>query len=243
MKAIFFDYGKTIHDFHLDRFFGWLSRISGADRHYFWDLFGRYPGGILFPYECGQRTEDFIAAFRCESAHMLSVLRKQRKKVSQQLEFTDKDFITHFNLIFSYTPPPLECRLLIEKLYKAGYALYILSNLNQANLAYIKNNPNQELLFGIWLPQLFSHIVRFIASCDSDIQCRKTRFEGSNAEERGKIFWKACAIAKVKPHQAVFIDDIFDYAKGFEEIGGHGIHFVGHWTRVESELYKLGVRW
>ena len=88
-----------------------------------------------------------------------------------------------------------------------------------------------------------SFIDRFIASSDPDIRCRKTKPNGKNPEQCEEIFKKALAIAGSKPEETVFVDDLVEHVQTFQGMGGHAIHCTGNWTRVEAELYNLGVRW
>ncbi len=232
--VIIFDFGKTIHDFELDLFFNWLQDISRVRRHHFWDIFSRYPDGLLYNYECGEATAHFIARVR-EAMQELRV-QLRRESITMLLpNFTDEEFLSSWTTILDATPV-FEDRLdLMRKLKSRGYELYVLSNINKSQLSYVKNDSR--------FAEIFSLVKRFIASCDNGIACRKTRFSGNNREECEKIFWKTLAITKSTPPETVYIDDILDYVEVFRAVGGHGIHHTGSWTKIEAELYKLGVRW
>ncbi len=238
-KVVFFDFGKTLHDFDLDLFFNWLSQTCSISRHYLWDTFSSFPDGLLYKYECGEATQQFIVRVR-DALQKLCITQRLEGKEVLVKDFTDDEFIKNWNDIFD-TKPFAEDRLqLMRGLKENGCKLYILSNINEAQFAYVRNDPRFKEIF--WLTE------RFIASCDSDIQCRKTRFHaytlaGNNWYEASKIFYKALGLAKVLPEQAVYIDDILDYVEVFRRMGGQGIHHTGPWTKVEAELYKLGLRW
>lgn len=239
ITTVFLDFGKTLHDFHLDYFFNWLSRKFGIERHHFWDVFSRFPDGLLYKYECGEDTRDFIERVRTALQGIAAEMRLDGKQIGS-FEFSDEEFVENWNNIFD-TVPVLEDRLrLMRGLKKNGYKMYVLSNLNEAQLAYLKSDHRFD--------EIFALVDRFIASCDPDIQCRKTRLHvysphNTNWFECRKIFGKALTVASSTPEEIVYIDDILDYVEVFRVMGGNGIHHTGVWTKVEAELYKLGVRW
>lgn len=238
-KVVFFDFGKTLHDFNLDLFFDWLSQTCGVSRYYLWDTFSSFPDGLLYKYECGEATQQFIVRVRNALQKLCIALHLEGKEVLVK-DFTDEEFVENWNVIFD-TKPFAEDRLrLMRGLKKNGYKLYVLSNINEAQLGYIKNDSRFQ--------EVFDLTERFIASCDPDIQCRKTRFHaytvaGNNWYEASMIFKKALEIAGVAARAAVYIDDILDYVEVFRRMHGWGIHHTGPWTKVEAELYKLGIRW
>lgn len=242
IKVIFFDFGKTIHDFDLDVFFNWLSREFGIPRHYFWDMFAKYPDGLLHPYECGQSPEEFIASFRKKSFDLFLEFKAKAGRFVKYPYFTDKEFFEALNSVFDPEPIKQDRLGLLQKLRGKGYGVYVLSNLNKSHLAYLKGDEPRGQRFSRF-KELFRVIDRYIASCDPDIQCRKMRLSEANPKECEKIFRKALAIAGSEPEETVFVDDIKDYADVFKSMGGNAIHCAGNWTKVEAELYNLGVRW
>ena len=134
IKTIIFDWGKTIHDYHLDILFDWLSRKFGIPRHYFWDMFSRYPGEILFPYECGQSTKKFIERFREESEKLCRDFKIRMPVIS------DEEFIEYWNMVIDLSPPLKERVGLLRKLKAKGYKIYVLSNTNEAHVEYFKGS-------------------------------------------------------------------------------------------------------
>ncbi|MBI3335063.1 MAG: hypothetical protein HY001_01010 [Candidatus Portnoybacteria bacterium] len=236
ITTIIFDFGKTIHNFNLDLFFDWMAKVSGVSRYHLWDIFSHYPDGLLYRYECGEATQNFIVRVRNTLQKLYVRLYMEGEKVAVK-DFTDAEFIANWNDIFD-TNPVAEDRLrLMRGLKKHGYKLYVLSNINQAQLEYLKNDTRFN--------EIFTLVEQFIASCD--IQCRKTRFHadnfGNNWQECCAVFHKSLDITESRFQDTIYIDDILDYVEVFRRLGGHGIHHTGPWTKVEAELYKLGVRW
>lgn len=236
IKDIVFDWGKTIHDYNLDVHFNWHARLFGIPRHFFWNIYSKYPDGLLFPYECGQSTARFIERFREESAQLCHVLKVAVPK------FGNDEFIEHWNMIIDPLPPDPQKLALLRKLNGRGYTLNILSNTNEAHAAYIRGDATNGNRFSRFR-EVFQTIDRFIASSDPDVQCRKTKPGLASKEECEKIFWRALEISCSRPEETVFIDDFSEYVEVFRGMGGYGIHCTGSWTRIEAELYQLGVRW
>lgn len=242
IKCIIFDFGKTIHDFHLDFFFSWLSRKFGIPRHYFWDMFSKRPDGLLYPYECGQEPRNFFENFLRESRILIKQLKNEEDKLIIFPEITEKEFFDALNGIFDVSPPKRDRLELMRKLKGKGYKIYVLSNINKRHVDYLKGDTENGNRFSRFR-EIFQIVDRFIASCDDDIQCRKIRplFIGDQNAE--KIFYGALAITGTRPQEIVFIDDIIEYVNVFKGMGGNAIHCTGNWTKVEAELYQLGVRW
>ncbi len=241
IKAIFFDFGKTIHDFHLDFFFNWLQSTFGIPRHHFWNVFSG-PDGLIMKYEVGMSTKLFLKEFRKRTEAMLQELREKEGKHISYPEYSDKEFIDAWNSVIDHAPPMRERLDLMRKLKGRGYKIYILSNTNKAHVAYFKGDAKHGYRYTRF-KEIFQIADRFIASSDSDIRSRKTRPNGNNTRACQKIFKKALAVAGVEASEAVFVDDIADFVNVFHSMGGHGILCTGNWTKVEAELYALGVRW
>ena len=243
IRAIFFDLGNTLVRFSTDFFFARLAETFGVERHFFWDLFGRRPDGLIYQYECGQSAAEFVAAFRRESAALLRRINKHRR-IGARLKypvFTDEQFLAWFTPILSFEYPR-ESIGLLRKLNAANYPLFILSNTNETHANYLRREARDGRMMP-WAEELFSLVRHYIASCDPDLRCRKLEYDPANEVESTKIFCKALAIAGCKTSEAIFVDDILEYVKTFERMGGRGIHFRGSWTRLEEELYKFGARW
>ena len=291
-----FDLGKTIHGFDLDRFFNWLARKFGIPRHYFWDMFSRYPDGLLYPYECGQSNQEFVFRFREETKKLLQELKEREGKLIVSPEFTPtpernkskvgdewsknsksreksygiesmvwgftaQEFFDAMNSVWDPEPIGRERLELLRKLKGKRYGVYVLSNIGQSQFEYLRGDRHHRVMspdlcctnkdLGDWehgyrfsrFKEFFESIDGFIASCHSNIQCRKMRSSEGTKEECEKIFKKALAITKSAPEQTVFVDDILDYINIFRGMGGYGIHCTGNWTKIEHELYQLGVRW
>ena len=235
--------GNTLARFSTDFFFTRLADTFGIERHFFWDIFGRRPDGLIYQYECGQSTDEFIAAFRRKSRSLITRLNTT-KRPSPKLRypvFSDEEFISWFTPVL-YSEYPRESITLLKKLRAANYRLYILSNAGYLHAENVRCEAAHGVMFP-WMSEIFSLVDRYIVSCDPDIRCRKMKCDGTNRIESEEIFRKALAIAECSPREAIFVDDIFDYVRVFENMGGHGIHFTGSWTRVEAELYRFGVRW
>lgn len=243
ISTIIFDWGKTFHDYHLDTFFSWLERNFSIPRHFFWGMFSRYPDGLLYHYECGQPTDEFLGCVRKKTAELLERLKHEEGKIILPAEFSDEEFLEHWNMIIDPSPPAGEKVELLRKLKRRGYGVYILSNTNKEHYSYLKEGDVRCGYRFLNFRDVFEIIDRFFASCDDDIQCRKIRPGEGSKEDCEKIFRKALAIIKSKPEETVFIDDILDYVNVFRSMDGHGIHCTGNWTKVEAELYELGVIW
>lgn len=242
ITTILFDFGKTIHNFDIDVFFNWLSREFGISRHYFWDMFVRSPDGLLYPYECGQSPEEFVAGFRKESFDLFLELKAKTGKFVKYPYFTDKEFFDALDNVFDSIPPKRDRLELMRELKRGGYGVYVLSNINKRHVAYLKGGPEYGHQYSRFR-EVFEIVDRFIASCDDDIQCLKMRPSEGDKEQYEKIFRKVLAIAGSEPEETVFVDDILDYVNVFRGMGGNAIHCTGSWTRVEAELYGFGVRW
>lgn len=235
-KTIFFDFGKTIHPYTVDSFFQWLSGIYGIPRRHFWPLFSDYPDGLIFRYELGQPTAEFFHAFRTAVMTLVGTIYQGETPLKIP-DFEEEEFKKHWNAMLDPSPPLPDRLRLISKLHARGYRLFIISNTTQMHRDYILHaNRFQKLLF---------YFERFIASCDPDIRCRKTRLrqDKSNKDECEEIFCKALAIAGSTPEESVLIDGFREFVEVFWQMGGQGIHHRESWTQIESELYKLGVRW
>lgn len=233
IRNLIFDCGKTLHGYNLDRFFNWLERRFGTPRHFFWGMFSRYPDGILYPYECGLSTEKFVELFWKENLRLLFKFGEKERKIVVMPEFSNKEFVENWNLVLDPWPMDREIISFLRKLKHKGYGLYVLSNTNRAHLLCIRR----------FAGELFETIDRFISSCDYDVRCRKMRPDLATKDECEKIFWKAIEISGFDPEETAFVDDTSEFVDVFNGMGGHGIHHRGSWTRTESELYNLGVRW
>lgn len=232
ISTIFFDFGNTLINYTLDPFFSWLSEQYKIPRHYFWNLFGEYPHGLIFPYECGQSNQDFLSSFKEKT---LALAEKIKGVSLAPPQYTDKEFEFYWNQIFDPNPISRDKIDLLEKLKNSGYTLIIVSNTNAMHRDYIIQAPRfQELL---------SFFVCYLASCD--LGCRKTklRHDKSNRLECERVFWKACRSANCMPEESVLVDDIEPFVEVFEQMGGNGIYHRGSWTEIESRLYSLGIGW
>jgi len=238
ITTIFFDFGKTLHDFNLDPFFIWLAKKCYLPRRKLWGIFGNYPDGLIFPYECGQETKDFLDKFRQKCIELYRADRLEKKISAYRLpKFSDEEFITKWCEILDPSPASKDRIEFLDRLKRKGYKLYILSNSNPLHRDYIKSTPRFR--------KLLSFFEHFIASCDADIMCRKTKMfaDGSNRNECETIFNKALAISGSFLKTTLYIDDVADYVSVFRAMGGYGIHHRGSWTQIEAEFYKLGLKW
>jgi FMN phosphatase YigB (HAD superfamily) len=129
-RVIIFDFGKTIHDFELDLFFNWLQDVYRIPRHHFWDIFSRYPDGLLYEYECGESTANFIKRVRNELELLSNRLSIDEGLQVARSSFSDEEFLSSWTTILDATPV-FEDRLdLMRKLHARGYELYVLSNID-----------------------------------------------------------------------------------------------------------------
>ncbi|OHA04364.1 MAG: hypothetical protein A3A28_05710 [Candidatus Sungbacteria bacterium RIFCSPLOWO2_01_FULL_47_32] len=242
IKAIFFDFGKTIHDYHLDYFFNWLSYKFGLPRHYFWRIFNG-SSGLIMKYEVGMPTKRFLKEFRARVELLFAELAGKEGKRIASAEFTDEEFIDAWNSIMDPSPLIRDRMELIRKLKGHGYKIYILSNTNKAHIEYFKGSGKKTGYHYTRFSELFRVADRFFASSDHDVRARKTKFDGKNRKLCEKVFWKVLNATGLKPEEAVFVDDFVEYVEVFKAMGGYAIHCTGSWTKVEAELYQMGVRW
>jgi len=230
ITTIFFDFGNTLHNYNLDLFFQWLSRQYNIPRRYFWNLFGHYPDGLIFSYECGQTTKDFLESFR-------KAAKTTAEKIKDSMplpSYTDEDFRFHWNRVFDPFPPSGDKLDLLRNLKNRGYTLAILSNTNEMHYDYITKSPRFQSILNFF--ESF-----YIASCKVGCRKNKLRLDGSNRKECEEIFWKAYSLTHCVPEEAILIDDIESFIEVFHKMGGKGIHHRGSWTQIEKELDDLGI--
>lgn len=232
ISTIFFDFGNTLVNYSLDPFFSWLSGQYKIPRHYFWDLFGKYPHGLIFPYECGQSTQVFLSSFK---ERALALVKKLKGVSLEPPQYTDKEFEFYWNQMFDFNLISGDKIKFLGKLKNSGYTLVIVSNTNIMHRDYII----QALRF----QKLLSFFDHYIASCDLGCRKAKLRRDESNRLECESIFWKACQSAGCLPEESVLVDDIEPFVEVFEQMGGNGIYHRGSWTEIESRLDSLGIRW
>lgn len=124
-------------------------------------------------------------------------------------------FVEIWNNIF-WPNPEMEDLL---KHLKKRYHLYLISNTNELHFKFIQRNFT-----------VLKHFKR----------CFPSHWVGCRKPEQA-IFRHALRIAKVKPEEAVFIDDMPDFVKGARRVGIKAIRF-GSRKQIEKELLKLGVK-
>ena len=237
ITTAFIDWGRTIHHFALDLWFNWLERKFGVPRRHFWDMFSHNPNGLLYAYECGQSTGVFFRRFKAALNKLAADLKREGvEMISWDLGSSEfyEEFLDNWIKIVSSFPDYPDALTLLEKLKSAGLRVYILSNTNPAHLAWTKKSSRDLLRL----------VDRFIASCDSDVRCRKVRIsEGMRFSDATRIYRKALVIARCDhPGKAVLLDDVFDFPVIFRGMGGNGIQFTGCWTKVEAEFSYFGIK-
>lgn len=222
IRAIFFDFGKTLIDYNLELIFRSFAHLSGVppeDVHEIWASRGAAIGlsdsferGLMQPAEFRRRWKEGLIA-------RLPADKEYKHKTI--FRFSDKKFDECWNDMFG--PRDLLYEEYLKRLRDAGYYLGIISNINPLHYAFISER-YKELI------SLFSH---FTASCDFEVQARKPD---------AKIFRVAFAKAKIDPKHIVYIDDVAENAHAVFPFGAHGI-VVKTFSQIFADLKAMGVRW
>lgn len=222
IRAIFFDFGKTLIDYNLElifRSFAAVSGVSPEDVHEIWAKRGASIGlndsferGLIQPAEFRRRwKEGLIAGLPAEKEHKQKTI----------FRLSDEKFDECWNEMFS--PRDFLYEEYLKRLRDAGYYLGIISNINPLHHAFVMER-YKELI------SLFSH---FTASCDFEVQARKPD---------AKIFRVAFAKAKIDPKHIVYIDDVAENAHAVYPFGARGI-VARTPSQIFADLKAMGVRW
>ena len=99
------------------------------------------------------------------------------------------------------------------------YPLYLISNTNQLHFNHVKKE----------FPKIFRHFKRTFPSHEL----------GRRKPDR-RIYWKVLRTIKLRPEEAVFIDDMPRFVEAARKVGMKGICFRSN-VQLKRDLKKLGV--
>lgn len=228
IRALFFDFGKTLIDYQLELIFRSFARVSGMppeDVHEIWAGRGPFIGlsdwserGLMTPAEFRFRWKRGLLA-RIPAGEAYAYKR------NSVIRLSDEAFDECWNEMFG--PRDLLYEEYIKRLRDAGYYLAIISNINPLHHAFISERYKV-------LIDLFHD---FTASCDPEVQARKP-----DSRIYSVAFAKAQKAAGIQPEQSVFIDDVEENAYAVRAFGAYGIH-ARTFSQIFADLKALGVRW
>lgn len=222
IRAIFFDFGKTLIDYNLELIFRSFARLSGVPPeavHEIWANRGAAIG-LSDSFERGlMQSAEFRRQWKEGLIARLSAEEEHRQKTIFRL--SDEKFDECWNEMFG--PRDLLYEEHLKRLRDAGYYLGIISNINPLHHRFVLERYKEPI-------SLFHY---FIASCDSDVQSRKPD---------AKIFRVAFAKSGIDPKHIVYIDDVAENAHAVYPFGARGI-VAKTSSQIFADLKALGVRW
>ena len=133
-------------------------------------------------------------------------------------KFNVKIDIKQFEKFWTYIFWPNKPMIRLIKKLKKKYKIAVLSNTGAPHINYLEKKYN---IFSIFDAKIYSYKV-------------KQRKPGP------KIYKETLKKLKVRPNEAVFIDDRIENVRGAEKLGIHGIHFKNN-KQFLREIKKLGV--
>lgn len=216
IRAIYFDFGKTLIDYYLELIFRSFAHLSGVppeDVCKIWfGLADSWEKGLMRPEEFRRRwKEGLIARLPAEKEYKQETI----------FRLSDEGFDECWSDMFGLRDPLYETYL--KQLRDAGYYLGIISNINPLHHLFVLDRYK-------YLISLFHH---FTASCDSEVQSRKPDV---------KIFRVAFAKSGIPPEHSLFIDDVPENAHAVLPFGARYI-VAKTFSQIFADLKKLGVRW
>ncbi|MBI4395350.1 MAG: HAD family phosphatase [Candidatus Omnitrophica bacterium] len=139
------------------------------------------------------------------------------KRVSERFpkKISFSTFARLWNDIFTENS---EMNDLLERL-KKNYPLYLISNTNDLH---------------------FTHVCKEFPIARHFVRCFPSHEVGHRKPDKS-MFEHVLREIKLKPEEAVFIDDIPEFVESARQLGIHGIQFASR-KALESELRKLGIR-
>ena len=109
-------------------------------------------------------------------------------------------------------------RPILRKLAR-NYPLYLISNTNQLHFDHVQEQ----------YPKIFHHFKRTFPS----------HRMGRRKPDR-RIFWKVLKSIRLRPEEAVFIDDMPHFIEAAKKVGMKGIRFRSN-AQLKKDLRKIGV--
>lgn len=226
IRAIFFDFGKTLVDYQLEsifRSFAGVSGVSPEEVHEIWASRGSSTG-LSDAFERGLMTPAEFR-FRWRQGLIMRLPAGKEYKRNTIIRFSDNAFDECWNEMFG--PRDMLYEEHIRRLRYAGYYLSIISNINPLHYAFVSER-YQDLI------ALFHD---FTASCDPEVQARKP-----DSRIYSVALAKAQKAAGIQPEQVVYIDDVEENAAGIVSFGGRFI-VAKTFSQIFADLKALGVRW
>lgn len=228
IRAIFFDFGKTLVDYQLESIFRSFAGVSGVppeEVHEIWASRGSSIGlSDEFEFERGLITPAEFR-FRWRQGLIRHLPAGKEHNPNTIIRLSDEKFDECWNEMFG--PRDLLYEEYLKRLRDAGYYLGIVSNINPLHYAFISER-YKELL------ALFHD---FTASCDPDVQARKP-----DSRIYSVAFAKAQKAAGIQPEQVVYIDDVEGNAVGVAPFGARYI-VAKTFSQIFADLKAMGVRW
>lgn len=186
-------------------------------------------GGVVFMRDPKKCTEDFLQFFSFVRAEQMPHFWNEYDRGTRNIEEVSEDLCQLHNCDRAKVDEYLRLAIdkqeviapterLIEQLKKAGYRLYVLSNMSKEFIAFLRQVP------------VYRHFDGEVVSCEEGV-CKPEK----------EIYELLLSRYDLDPKETIFIDDRKENVEAAEQVGITGFHFnrkdiAGTISELRSQL-------